>query len=290
MNEAVRQYEHAPLSRGICLFFFVVLFSSVALAVEVEPSRLELKVPANQPTRGELQISNPGRQPVEIRLSAGPYRFLDPALKLPSCQDWFKFEPNRLTLAAGAATTVAYTVTPPANLDIDTAGEYLGAILVDQLPAEAEKKPEGKAHLTVVPRLALAVYVMIEGKERTEVNLVGVKVGRFESRAPHKETRERPTDLLQIDVTLKNNGTVHVRPSGTYALFDAEDHLVRANPLGKGMPLLPTAGMTIPALLPMPPAGKYRLLTTIEVREGTVLQKENLFEVTSEGAVTSKPS
>ncbi len=258
------------------------LFCSSAFAVEVEPTRLELKVPANQPTRGELQISNRGHQPVEVRLSAGPYRFLDPKLKLPSCQDWFRFEPARLTLAAGATTAVAYTVTPPSNLDVDTAGEYLGAILVDQLPAEAEKTPQGKARMTIVPRLALAVYLMIQGKDRVEVELSDVKAARFEGQNPKDEMREPPPDLLRIDVTLKNRGSVHVRPSGTTALFDGEGHLVRASPLGKSMPLLPTADMTIPALLPLPPAGGYRLVTTIEVIEGVVLQKEISFEVTPE--------
>jgi len=262
------------------------LHPSPVFSVEVEPTRLELKIQPDQPTRGELKISNPGRQPVEVRLSAGPYRFLDPKLKLPSCQDWFRFEPDRLTLAAGAATSVAYTVTPPSNLDVDTAGEYLGAILVDQYPAEQPVRPEQAvgqtSHLTVVPRLALAAYLMIQGREQVEVELTGVRVRRSKGQSS--------PDLLRIDVALKNNGTVHVRPSGTYALFDAENHLVRGSPLGKGMPLLPTAGMTIPVLLPLPPAGRYRLVVTIEVQEGTVLQKETLFEVAPDKTVLSNPS
>ena len=278
----------AKVSLSSMAFLFMLLFCASSWAVEVEPSRLELKIPADQPTRGELQLSNPGQQPVEVTLSAGPYRFLDPKLKLPSCQDWLRFEPDRLTLGPGATTSVAYTVTPPSNLNVDTAGEYLGAILVDQLPAEAEKKPDGKARLTVVPRLALAVYVMIQGKERVEVELSGVKAGRFEGQKPRQGMREPPPDLLRIDVTLKNRGTVHVRPAGTTALFDGEGHLYRSSPLGKSMPLLPTAVMTIPALLPLPPAGSYRLVTTIEVQEGTVLQKETLFEVASDGTVIPK--
>lgn len=268
---------------SICFLLSAFCLLPTVLAVEVEPTRLELKIAPGQPISGELQIANKGSKPVEVRLSTGPYRFLDPKLKLPSCQDWFRFEPARLTLAAGAATTVAYTVTPPSNLEVDTAGEYLGAILVDQYPTEEPVRPEqgerrvegptaGSARLTIVPRLALAVYVMVEGKERVEV-----EVGKL--------TAEKLADLLKMTVALKNLGTVHVRPSGTYALFQEDGHLYHAAPLGKSMPLLPTGSMTVPSLLPLPPAGRYRWVLTVEVKEGTVLQEETSFEVTPEGEV-----
>ena len=262
-------------------FFFLLsafCLLPTALAVEVEPTRLELKISPDRPVSGELQIANKAAKPVEVRLSTGPYRFLDPKLKLPSCQDWFRFEPARLTLAAGATTAVAYTVTPPSNLEVDTAGEYLGAILVDQLPAEPDQPQEGKARLTIVPRLALAVYVMVEGKERVEVAVGALKAEKLAS-AP---------DLLKMTVALKNLGTVHVRPSGTVALFQEDGSLYHAAPLGKSMPLLPTGTLTIPSLLPLPPAGRYRWVITVEVREGTVLQKESSFEVTPEGDVVQE--
>ena len=276
---------------------YLPLAAFAAYAVEVEPTRLEMKIAPDQPVSGELQITNKAAKPVEVRVSAGPYRFMDPKLKLPSCQDWILFKPDRLTLAAGAATSVAYTVTPPGNLDADTAGEYLGAILVDQYPAEESGGTErlkdreterldpvvpqslslsvSQSRLTIVPRLALAVYVMVEGKERVEVEVDRLKAEKVDS-AP---------DLLKMSVLLKNLGTVHTRPSGTTALFKEDGHLYHTAPLGKSMPLLPTAVMTVPSLLPLPPAGRYRWVVTVEAQEGTVLQKETSFEVTPEGEV-----
>ncbi|MDO8730832.1 MAG: hypothetical protein Q7J69_06600 [Candidatus Omnitrophota bacterium] len=277
------------------LFFLLTAFCLLpsVFAVEVEPTRLELKIAPGQPVSGELQIANKGVKPVEVRLSTGPYRFLDPKLKLPSCQDWFRFEPARLTLAAGAATAVAYTVTPPKNLDVDTAGEYLGAILVDQYPADqpdtapaAGKKTSAK--LTIVPRLALAVYMMVEGKERVEVKVGKLTAEKLASEGGGIGGRAAAPDLLKMTVALKNLGTVHVRPSGAYALFQEDGHLYHAAPLGKSMPLLPTGSMTVPSLLPLPPAGRYRWVLTVEVKEGTVLQEESSFEVTPEGDVVQK--
>ncbi len=251
--------------------------------MEVEPSRLELKIPAGQPAHGELQISNRGHKPVEVRVSAGPYRFPNPNAKLPSCEGWFRFEPDRFTLAQGATTSVSYTATPPVSLDVDTAGEYLAAILVDQYPVETEQ-PEGSpsSQLTVVPRMALAVYIGIEGRDRVETELGPLKARKIESGATGG--KQAHPDLLLLEVPVKNLGTVHVRPSGTYALFDEEGHLVRTAPLGKSMPLLPGAGMTIPAVFPLPPEGRYRWVITLEVKEGTVLQKEAALEITKEGA------
>ena len=272
---------------GLFLFAFILFFhSSWALAVEVEPSRLEMKMPSDQPAHGELQISNRGSKPVEVRVSAGPYRFPSPGLKLPSCEGWFRFQPDRFTIAQGATTSVAYTVTPPENLAVDTAGEYFGAILVDQYPAEPSAEPAASdrpSRLTIVPRIALAAYVGIEGRERVEVELGGLKAQKIESGVPGG--KQAHPDLLRLDVALKNRGTVHVRPSGTYALFQEDGHLYRSAPLGKSMPLLPTDGMTIPSVLPLPPAGRYRWVITVEPQEGTVLQKEAGIEITKEGAV-----
>ena len=257
----------------------LLLLASAAFAVEVEPTRLELKIAPDQPVSGELQIANRGSKPVEVRLGAGPYRFMDPSLKLPSCEQWLRFKPDRLTLAAGATTSVAYTVTPPENLDVDTAGEYLAAILVDQYPAEpatAEAGAESKAKLTIVPRLALAVYVMVEGKERVEVEVGKLTAEKLDSGA---------SGLLKMSVALKNLGTVHVGPSGAYTLFQEDGRLYRTASWGKSMPLLPAGTMTIPSLLPLPPEGRYRWVITVEVQKGTVLQKESSFQVTPEGEV-----
>lgn len=253
-----------------------------ALALEVEPLRLELAIPAEQPTGGGLEIRNTGDKSVEVRLSSGPYRFMQPNLKLPSCQDWLRFEPERFTLAAGATATVAYVISPPENLSLDAAAEYLGAIQVDQFPAEPAAKGAAEARVTVVPRLALPVYLMIRGRERVQVELSEVRL----------EAQEGEQKLLRIDTTLRNRGTVHTRPSGTFALFQGDGQVHRAGPLGKGLPLLPTASLTLTSYLPLPPPGPYRLVTTVELPEGgDLLQKETRVEITEDGGVVteSKP-
>ena len=259
----------------------VILLSVSAYAVEVEPSRLELAISPEEPTHGELQVSNHSSKVVGVRISPGAYRFAQSGLKLPSCEDWLSFKPDRFTLAAGAATTVLYSVNPPSNVVDDTAGEYLAAIQVDQLPvaAEATKSQNAEAgKITVIPRIAMPVYLMIKGKERVDLEISQVRVSVSQS----------SSKLLRIESTLKNRGTVHLRPSGTFALFQFGGELVRSGPLGRSVPVLPTATLTVPIILPLPPPGRYRIVITVEPQSEKVLQKEISFEVTQNNQVNQE--
>ena len=247
-------------------------------AVEVEPSRLELAISPTEPTGGGLEIRNPGEKSVEVRVSPGPYRFLQPGLSIPSCQDWLRFEPEQFTLAAGATATVAYSILPPENLEQDAAAEYLAAIQVDQFPAEQAPKGEKEARVTVVPRLALPVYLMIQGREKVALELAAVEL----------QVQQGKVKLLQLDTTLKNRGTVHARPSGTFALFQGDGQMHRAGPLGKGIPVLPGTSLTLTSYLPLPPPGPYRLVTTVEAEGQDLLQKETRLEITGEGEVITQ--
>jgi len=86
---------------------------SPAYAVEVTPMRLEQTIPEDRPSQGTLEITNPTPHPVQVRIRSGRYRFFQPGLELPSSQDWFTFEPDLFTLAAGTSSSVRYTITPP---------------------------------------------------------------------------------------------------------------------------------------------------------------------------------
>lgn len=279
-------------ARSFLLVTFWTLFLATSaqyittvLAVEVEPARLELTIPMDQPTQGDLKVTNHAKRAVDVRISTGPYRFFQPGLRLPSAERWFRFEPEKFTLAPGASSTVTFSITPPSNVIRDTAGEYLAAILIDELPAGSGESGVGgrgsgetlqtaSGTITLVPRFALPVYLKIQGRERTSVILADVSV------------RLNPTpEFLKIEVVLKNEGSVHVRPTGTVAILQPGGGLVSAYPLGKGVPLLPTATLKVPTLVPLPSPGQYKAVVTVEVQPGELLQKEVPFEVTPEGDV-----
>lgn len=267
-----------------------LLISSSVLAVEVEPMRVEKTIPLRQPAQEQLTVTNPRDQAVGVQISAGPYRSPQPELNVPSAESWLHFEPARFTLAPGASTTVRIRIEPPEAVANDTAGEYLAAILVDQLPAEESKPAEG-SRLSIVPRLALPVYLQMEGRQRVQVELADVSLksiqGMAQSGAPPQDFGGAP-ELLRIDTALRNRGSVHVRLTGTYALFRESGEMVRSGPLGRTVPILASAALNLPTLLPLPAPGKYKLALTFSGAEQELLQREIPFEIAGDGRITQE--
>ena len=253
-----------------------------AFAVEVQPSRLELTISTDQPAQAKLQVINPSQKAVHVRIQTGPYRFLDPGIPMPSAEGWFSFEPESFILAPSATSEVTLHVAPPDNVARDTAGEYVAAILIDEMPADNDERPAGepRAKITIIPRFALPVYLMIQGRELIRVELAEASV---RSTAFSLDKGGQP--LLRAEAILRNSGSVHVRPTGTLTILHKEGGLYQAHTLGKSLPLLPGGRLTIPAVLPLPPVGFYKAIITIEPNPGQMLQKEIPFEVTSQGEI-----
>ena len=250
----------------------LLVSGSTAEALDVQPARLELTIEADQPYRGTIDVSNRSQKAVNVQIATGAYRFFQPGVNVPSAQTWFTFEPEQFSLAPLSSSKVSYLITPPANIRNDTAGEYLAALLIDELPAPQENRQASR--ITLVPRFALPVYVTIHGRERIDVEISQVSVRAGQS-----------SGLLRVDTTLANHGTVHVRPTGTLALLDAHKEILQAYPLGKALPLLPSATLRIPTAVPLPPVGRYEAIVTVESHSGNVLQKQLSFEVTADGQV-----
>lgn len=259
---------------GIAILLFL-LASGPALAVEVQPSRLELTISAEEPTPGDLIISNHGPKAVNVQVSAGAYRFLQTTSRLPSAQEWFHFDPAAFTLGANASTKVTYEIQPPNNILQDTAGEYVAAILVDEMPSSASSTDDRQTKITIVPRLALPVYLRIRGRELVDVVISDVKLKKADPNIP--------SGLLRVETALLNRGSVHVRPSGTLAIFDAQGNMISTRAMGKALPLLPAATLQIPTLIPSPAPGRYRMVVTVETQPTKLLQKEVPFEVAGNG-------
>jgi len=265
----------------------LLLCAPGAWALDVEPARLETSILPDQPTSETLSITNSKTVAVNVRIRTGPYRFLQTGIAMPSAQEWLAFEPSDFTLAPESTAEVTITVTPPANIARDTAAEYVAAILVDELPIEsaAIKKDRMQGVISIVPRLALPVYLMIEGRQQIEMTIEGVTVQHREQVGELDEFVEEAPTLLWLTTTLRNRGNVHIRPFGTVALFDAEGNIVQVTALGRSMPILPKATLQIPTVLPLPDAGQYKVVITAEADQTQMLQKELTFQVTEDETV-----
>ena len=274
----------SPTSSPIPLLLFFSLASLgtpvSALGVEVQPARAELTISAEQPTEGNFKLTNSSSRPVRVRIASGVYRSFSPGTSVPSAQGWLSFQPEELTMAPWTSSIIWYTVTPPPTIQQDTAGEYLAAILIDEFPEEegnqanpsGAESPAANGRLTVVPRFAMPVYLKVKGKERVDVEISNLSL---------KPTKT--PELFLVEISLKNQGTIHVRPGGSLVILDAGGNLLTTYPLGKTFPLLPSATMTIPAFVSLPKPGRYTALAMVDVQGEEPLQKEVPFEVGSNG-------
>jgi hypothetical protein len=133
-----------------------------------------------------------------------------------------------------------------------------------------------------VPRLALPVYLKIQGREKIEV-----VIQDLEASVQLSDSQQTPA-ILEVRTTLENLGSVHIRPSGSLALFQSDGSILRARPLGRSVPLLPRATLKIPAYFPLPAPGKYKAVVTVESEKEALLQREVSFVVTDENTVLSE--
>ena len=255
----------------------LLFFTAPAYAVDVDPMRLELTIPADRPSRNVLIISNSGERTVNAHISPAPYRFLQTGATCPpSAESWFTFEPSKdVTLAPGDSKKITCIVTPPAIVRNDPHAEYVAALLVDELPAEEAQPAKNGAQITVVPRFALPVYLLIQDRKQVQAEITDLvlKPGATPG-------------LLRTETTIENKGTIHLRPSGTITLFQQSGHTVlQSTPLGKAVPLFPSSTLHIPAVVPLPAPGRYKAVATIYLDPDRVIQKEKNFEVLPDGTV-----
>ncbi len=265
-----------------------------ARAVEVDPLRLELTGAPGQTLTGTLTVTNRRADPVRITATPGPYRYVftahtvppsDPhAQRLPSCKSWLTVVAPATPLDGGMAATLSYTVTIPADAGQPSA-EYVAALLVDERPADSPVptpagETPGHGTVTVLPRIALPVYVLLAGHDTPQ--------GRIAAFQADAGPQPGVTRLL---LTLANDGETHVRPSGTMLVTDAHGTVVSRTPLGRTIPIFPRFQEGISFLLPLAP-GRYTAVATVQLGASTgqaggpeLLQQSLAFTVTANGRV-----
>ena len=175
-------------------------------------------------------------------------------------------------MAEHSAAEIAYTITIPAAAGQQAPGEYVAALLIDEQPAEESSAANtpGRGTITILPRVAIPVYVFLAGRETPKGRIVSLTAD-----APQAGT----TRLL---LTLVNDGDVHLRPTGSVLVTDAQGAVVARMPLGRTIPIFPRFQEGIPFLVPLAP-GRYEAAATVQFGESDLLQHTLSFTVTADG-------
>ncbi|MBI4313234.1 MAG: hypothetical protein HY594_00305 [Candidatus Omnitrophica bacterium] len=266
------------------IFFSAVVLSGIAspaLAVGIQPLRLEITAGAEAPASGKLTVTNSKSEPVRIQIQTGPYRYafsaysIPPAnpadRQMPSCESWIRLALAEVTLPAGQSADFTFTLDVPEGAFGGAGGEYVAALLVDERPVAASASEEGTGKLTILPRVAIPLYVFIQGKDdlRGQLLSFGVETGPA-------------AGIAKFMLGLGNEGKIHVRPSGTLLVADEQKKIVHRGGLGKTVPIFPRFQERIPIWVPLQP-GRYTAVATVDFGGPELMQREIAFEVTLDG-------
>jgi len=249
----------------------------MAYAVEIEPMRLELEVNRSDKHSGSLEVTNHTDETIEISASTGKYRFIESAnaiypttlsqKNLQSCQNWIKLDPDRAKIKPDSTLKLSYEISVPEN----SFGEYVAAIVVDEEKGPRgsfDSKTPGVLQVKITPRYSIPVYVSIKDYfERS------AEIEEFKAEADAKN------GAVSFEITLKNTGTTHLRPSGTVVVMGEGGYVATRLATGKCLPVFSGFGEKIPVRWIRAPKGKYTAVATIDIGTEELLQETIEFEV-----------
>ncbi len=211
------------------------LFAQVGLGLS--PMRVELRFAAGAQHSGPLTLTNDS--PVKLRVRAEILDFyIDPTAtpqferSVPqesefSCRDWLTVNPMEAEVEPGSTLLVRYTIKAPA-----TATErsyHCAAGFTTMTPAEQAK---GTGLKTAV-RIVSAFYAII-GNPGLAGEMKGITI------EPVVKTKDsKPDDAdWQAVVLVENSGKMHFRPTGEFAVLDAEGKVIETAKFNS-VPVLP---------------------------------------------------
>ncbi len=241
--------------------------------IAVAPSRFELTAKSGERLGQSLDIHNLGNAATAVSIRTldwtyspeGQIAYHDELLP-GSCRPWVALERRSVTVPAQNKSTFRFQVTPPANAP---RGECRFMIAVEGVePAQQTVIQSGGASLSlpVTGRIAVAVYVMLNGAEpKLEMQQITMR-----------EVGGKRTPIVNVS----NTGDAHGRVEGT---LDAKDAKGRAFSLAiEGTPIMPGQTRTL-VLLPKAEEGQSMSQPTYPVQASGLLDWEKgSFKVNAE--------
>lgn len=212
-------------------FVAFAVFSAVSAAsaagISISPLKFELNVPSGQQTSGTVKVSNDTGKAITLYTSredfvagddSGTPSFVKPQNQgsdVYSLANWITIEDKNLTLAQGETREIRFTVKVPSNAE---PGGHYGAIFFAPAP--------DKAQVAVVQRLGALVLVEVPGEAKVSGNFESFDVGSA-SGSKFEAKSEFSTFPISFSTRFKNDGNVHLKPTGKIELVDESGEVLK---------------------------------------------------------------
>jgi hypothetical protein len=230
----------------------------------VEPSRIEVVVPAGKRRGQTLIVKNDRSEPMHLTtyvrdvvyLPDGTGDFPEEGSTDWSCARWVHVVPEELEIPAKSSQEVRVSVIAPP----DASGGRYAMLFFETGPSYAQEDGIG-----VNFRIGALIQAVIPGTERYAASMKNVIV----------------TPPSEIRTELFNDGNLLIRPRGQIKLFEAGGKKVRQVPFNPNLVgVLPSTLRTFSSTLeePLPP-GAYRVRVEVDYGARDILVGERSFDV-----------
>lgn len=201
--------------------------SASAAGISISPLKFELNVAPSAQTSGTVKVTNDTGKAITLYTSredfvagddSGTPTFVKPQNQgsdVFSLANWITVEDKNLTLAQGETREIRFTVKVPQNAE---PGGHYGAVFFAPAP--------DKGQVSVVQRLGVLVLVEVPGEAKVSANLEKFEIGTA-SGSKFEAKSEFTTFPVSFSARLKNDGNVHVKPTGKIELVDESGEVLK---------------------------------------------------------------
>jgi hypothetical protein len=187
-----------------------------------------------------------------IESQQGAYKVADKGTSEWSCADWIQLSDSNFTLEPGGGKDVEVKIKAPR----DAFGGRYAAVVFEVVPRE---EPAGKelGSVTIHFRLPSFVEVTVKrfGGLQRKATITDFRVAPFSN---EKLEKEIGGEALSFTASVKNEGNIHIKGTGTLIIKDKEGRTKRRVPLGGGRgSVIPGATVDFQSLLRRPFPGEY---------------------------------
>lgn len=250
---------------------FALMGASAAASsmfLSVDPGMVELTVAPATSAQGKLTVTNKSADTVLCTLSVRNEWAQHTQLPAPEPSTWLVLKPfHPINLAPGSSRKIRYKVTPPAGFS----GETMAMVLFTGPTQKTADQPYGVRFTKGIP-----IYMKVQGTERLALKIESLFANR------------NNLGEAQFTFRLKNEGNVHVRPTGTLTITPEGDGAPFPLVTDYGTPVFPGGTDTISARATGVTwnAGTYAAHVEFFESGQSLCGSEFRFAIAADGAVT----
>jgi hypothetical protein len=189
--------------------FLLLGFLVEASAVQITPTYQQFELKAGEKTTGELTLINTDGEDLQITPGAKDW-VTTPDNKDIKAENWLLVPSRQFILKSGESRQVRFTVKAPKQA-------------TGELVAMTTFLTESENRTMVNLRVSAAVYLVIKGTEKVS--------GYVEAFSINPSSNN-----VTMGVSVVNDGNVHLRPRGSFQVWDQKNVMVANVTIDKGAP------------------------------------------------------